>query len=340
MGETVSHIRRPQWPVYERCLALLQRLMRGSATSEELLQIIYDKAAVENEDLTRSEAERRFEEDRRRLRNSFKCVIEHERRENAYNLIDIESPLIDLPIDAVRGLAFLKATFNNDNVLMVNEINSLIKTLRMVIPGKRWRDIEREYGMITVDLTQRDQDQISDEVWAAVQTTVAEHRQLEFDYYANEDGKPRIHLVEPESCYFDPIGGHYYLKAYCIETRGPKGQYLQEKWYPPYRLGRMANPRVLPKKFKPGSRTVRKYELVYRLSPKIVRGGVTKHFADSIIDEQPDGSALVRVFSADLFLDLRKLLRYGPNCRVIGGEEALGEMKKLVEQMYQQYFEE
>lgn len=106
-----------------------------------------------------------------------------------------------------------------------------------------------------------------------------------------------------------------------------------------FRLGRMRNPKVLPTHFPLGKRPVPSYELSYELAPKVARLGVTEYFKDSKIEQREDGSAIVRATSTNLFQDLRILLHYGANCRVIGGEKAVHEMKALVEGMFKRYQE-
>ncbi len=332
------HARRSQWAVFDRCLALLIYLMAQPATSHELLQIVFEKAEADGEHLKRSAATRRFEEDRQRLRTWMGADIRYDRSENLYMLYGIDRALIDLSPEALRGLAFLQSTFSSNDAPMSLEVRTLIERVQMALPSKSRREIGRQRGLLELNLRNRDEDQIPEVVWDAVQTACSEQRQLEFDYHApgQSDGKPRTHVVEPSGYAFDPVRGHYYLECFWIESRGPLGTRLQRKMQA-FRLGRILNPHILPTHFPSGGRSVLKEELVYELTPEIARRGVTRHFPGSLIVQQPDGGAMVRTFSSNLFLDLRTLLHYGPNCRVVGGEKAVEEMKLLIKQMYQVY---
>ena len=330
--------RRSQWYVIDRCMTLLLRLMREPASSSELLQTVVDKAYhQEGKRLSVGAAARRFEEDRTRLRTWFECEITYDRATECYLLKSIGRPLIDLPPDALRGLAFLEATFSGDGVPMGSEVRALIEIILMTVPNQRQRELERERVALEVNLQPRDQDEISDEVRDKILQACSEHRQLEFEYLSpkREDGEWRYHRVEPMRYYFDTVRSHYYLEAYRLETITPRGRWHKEE-VTAYRLGRIRNPKILPSKFPPGRR-VKTVELVYELTPEVARLGVTEHIPGSIITQQEDGCAIIHAPSKNLFFDLRTLLHYGANCRVTGGEEALEAMKKLIEQMYQRY---
>ena len=332
--------RRSQWLVIDRCMTLLRRLLRGDASSDELLQIIIDKAYEDdNEKLSESAAIRRFEEDRHRLRTFFGCEFRYDRSENVYILEGLDRPLLDLPPDALRGLAFLQATFSGDGVPMGSEVRGLMDIVLMTLPNQRRRELERERVALEVNLQPRDQDEISDEVRDKILQACSEHRQLEFEYRSpkREDGDWRYHRVEPMRYYFDTVRSHYYLEAYRLETITQYGHWYKEE-VAAYRVGRIRNPYILPSKF-PSGRRVKTVELVYELTPEVARLGVTEQIPDSMIVKQEDGSAIVRALSKNLFFDLRTLLHYGANCRITGGEEALEGMRKLIEQMYQRYQE-
>lgn len=332
--------RRTKSEVFDRCYALLVRLLRGSATGAELLEIIDSKAQEYGEDLPRNAARKRFEEDRRRLREWFYAEIEYERGYDAYTLTDIHRPLIDLPTDALRGLAFLKATFKDDESVMRAEVSALIDFVQRLLPNDRQRDLDRERGLIEVSLQPRDEDSIPDGLLEKLSYVCNQRQQLEFDYLAasNQDDIPRTHLVEPLRCYFNEEKGHYYLQAFNLETRGPNGRHTQSE-VRDYRIGRISNPCVLPTHFPENKRRLPRYELIYELTPRVARRGVTTHFPESVVYQQPDGGAIVHAVSLNLFNDLRRLLHYGSNCRVTGGKEAVKEMRAIVSALHQRYQE-
>src|SRR5689334_12912126 len=99
--------RRNTWSVVERCLSLLIRLTRGPATTDELLEIIQNYMDY-GEDIDRNALLNRFEDDRQKLREVFGCVLDYDAAEGTYTLKSMDRPLIDLPVEAIKGLAFLR----------------------------------------------------------------------------------------------------------------------------------------------------------------------------------------------------------------------------------------
>ncbi|MBX3086756.1 MAG: WYL domain-containing protein [Anaerolineae bacterium] len=329
------HDRRSQWRVVLRCLSLLQRLMQGPATTSELKKIVQREAEENAEDVLDSAILKRLEEDRRRLRETFECEFDYDRRNELYTLVSVGRALIDLPPEALRGLAFLQVTFH-ETAPMAQEIKSLVEILGRAMPSTRQKQLSNERGMVELDLRAGDDDDINELVWDKVAEAIKHARQLKFKYLSpgREDGLPVNHRVEPQRTYFDD--NHFYLQAYCIETESSNGRYSQQKiWH--YRIGRISEPTLLETRFVRDSHSPREYDLIYQLDAAIARRGATRRFAKTTLEVQLDKSAIVRAVSYDLFSDLRTLLKYGAGCRVLGGEEALKEMKTLITQMYQRY---
>ncbi len=329
--------RASTWAVVERCLALLVRLTRGPATTQDLLDIVKSFGdGMEN--ASRQSLLDRFEDDRDKLHRIFGCILQYNRADGTYRLVSMDQPLIDLPSDAMRGLAFLQTTFGEDTAPMSREVHALANVLLMLISETGREEVERVRGLIEVDLRQRDEDKIPDEIWNVIQKACSRCQELEFEYLSprHEEPVPRTHHVEPIRCSFDSVRAHYYLEAYCVEHRGPHGAFPgNEIWH--YRMGRILRPQLLSRKFVPGTRRPRTHELVYELTPRVARLGVTKHIPNSQVEKRPDGSAIVRAVSTDLFFDMQTLLHYGENCRVLGGAEALREVKRRIKEMYEQY---
>lgn len=330
-------LRSSEWRVIFRCLEILRRLMRGHAKPDDLLEIIITHARADGEQLSRDAARKRFESDRVRLKTKLGCDFQYNRALGEYEVLSIEGPLFDVPPEAMKGLAFLHFNFSQPGVPMYDEVKAFFDILKMLLPAARRRELERQQRTLEIELAQRDSDDIPDDVFAIIMQACNERRQLEFEYLAprNTDGMYRRHLTEPYRYFFDTVRGHYYLEAYNIEVCGPHGV-IQQQTMRAYRLGRIRTPKLLPTHF-PGPRRVREVELTYDLIPEIVRGGITQHFKKMDIYPHPDGSATVKARSDNLFFDLRTLLRYGPGCRVTGGEEALREMKAIIAAMAQRY---
>lgn len=332
--------RSAQDAVLSRCIALLTCLLHGPATSHDLSKIVAKYAGYDGayESYIGTPIEKRFEKDRDRLRDWFGCEWDFDPQTKTYTLIAINKALFDLPDKALRGLAFLQATFSGDNVPMSQEVIALFNALQLTMSAKRRHDLTRERDLIEVDLNPRDKDPIDEKVREAVRHATMDHQELTFEYRAasRSDNESVMHRVEPDRYFF--ADGHYYLEAFCLETQSSKGTFRRrEMWR--YRIGRIVNAQVSPRRFVPGNHAIQRHELVYELSPEIARLGVTEHFPDSFIEQYADGSASVKALSTMLFIDLRKLLHYGAGCRVVGGEEAVRQMRVIVAKMYERYNE-
>jgi predicted DNA-binding transcriptional regulator YafY len=325
------------WRVADRCLHILVRLMSGPAKSGELLEIVLDRAIADGESTERNALLKRFEEDRGRLKN-WLCEIQYNRPDDEYELIGLKRPLFDLTPKAVHGLAFLQASFSVPNMPMRDDVNALIDNLMLVLSQERRREIVKQRGVLEFEMNARDDDVISPEVWDAVQRVCNEPQLLQFDYLSprHETGIKRRHLVEPMRHFYSATRGHFYLEAYCLESWGE--QHSTPRQVITYRMGRMSNVVVLPTRFRRDSRRIPKHDLVYELKPEVARLGVTQYFDDSQVIPHDDGGATVRALSSNLFFDLRTLLHYGANCRVVGGERAVSEMRSIVKAMYEGYF--
>lgn len=316
---------------------LLLCLLRGDTHKQQLLDVILDEANEGGEQITEEAALKRFEEDRDRLRTWFECEIDYNRVTQRYELISINRPLLDLPPSGIQTLAFLQRTFEDNTTPKQEDVERLLRHIIQLMPQSSRKHLQAQRGLLEIALKSRDNDNIPQETFNIIQMTCAERRQLIFDYRSlqNTDMAPRRHTVEPMRYFFDPAHSHYYLEAYCLQTQTASGiQYPQQ--IITYRLGRMANLQALPTRFIP--RTVPEKRLAYILSASIARGGVSKRIPQSEIIPQADGSVLVEAVSRNLFFDLRSLLHYGDNCLVIGGDEAVSQMRALVQGLYNRYF--
>jgi len=327
-------MRSTQGFVMERCLALLTRLLRASASSEELRAVTVSFSDPA-ETLSAKARERRFEEDLKRLRDWFGCDVIYDHSTKRYRIDSIVNAPFDLPDDALRGLAFLQANFSNQSVPMRTEVLALFESIRRVLPESRWEYLRKHRGQIEIDLAQRDSDDISEPLKEQIRTACIEQRLIEFAYKPNRtDGEVVCHRVEPYTYFFE--NGHHYLEAYILESRRSNALPNTPGILAQFRLGRIIDLTLLPNKFYRREH-FRRDDLIYRLSPQLAQHGVTERFPDSEITMQPDGSALVHATSTNLFVDVRKLLHYGAGCMVIGGEVAVRQMRKIVNDMSQLY---
>lgn len=329
--------RDSEWMVVRRCLELVLCIMRGDAQKQDLIDIVMSHTDPADEPLSRKSAEKRFENDRVRLRENLNWDFGFRPEDGVAYFKQSERPFIDMSPQAIRGLAFLRQSFGSRNTPFFTEISALTETMLLALSDARRHEVETQRALIKLDLQPRDGDDIPTEVFEKIRTACAEHRLLEFDYYSpkQSDRAPRRHTVKPFDYYFDD--GHYYLDAECQHILTPKGPWRPPNPMSPYRIGHMNNVDVLPDKFDAYRRPVRTVEVRYWLAPEIARRGVTHRFAESKVEMQEDSSAIITFQSKNLFMDLRELLHYGGNCRVLGGDQALREMKTIVASMWRHY---
>ena len=332
--------RESQWLVIRRCLAIICRLQRGPASKEELLQaVLAQEGPSAYGDAQGRALQRRLENDLARIKYNLGIEIRYSRKDNCYFIRDSDLPLLDLPDDSLRTLAFLEQTFG-PGAPMHQEVQALLNTLRSYLAPERRELLERQYVALALELGQRDEDEIDPDVWDKLTYALARHLRVEFDYSSpsQKDGVPRRHVVDPYKCYFDAERGHYYLRGWCHYTVGPPGRFEQHRYFR-YRLGRMANLKVLPDKLPPSPPPAPRYQVVYELKPQVARFGITRHPVIEItkVEKRDDGSALVYGETEDVFWAVRSLLHYGPLCRILGGPEMLREVKAIVKAMAELY---
>lgn len=333
----MSEDRIPGIRVALRCLALLRRLLIEDTSGTDLIEIIRqfeDNSSPITDDQLRD----KLNKDIQRLRERFNCEISFIHAEKIYHLITFEHPLIDLPDDALRGLAFLQQTFSGADILHRDEVMRFLDIVLRALPVERAKQVGQQRGLLEVQLHSRDSKQVNEDVLEKISRACSTHQEIEFMYYSPQqtDGLPRRHRVEPYRYFLEPVRRHYTLEAFQLEIIEP--YHLFPNRFSTFRLERITDLKVLPKRFVPRQHRKQGVEVVYRLSPEIARlRDVTEHIPDSVITYAEDGSAEVHAVSTNLFMDLRTLLHYGPNCEVIGGEEARRKMKELVAGMARVY---
>jgi predicted DNA-binding transcriptional regulator YafY len=333
----MSSVREGPTTVIKRCLALLRRLQQGPADKEELIASVLDAVDREAYGGAAGKAlDKRFEYDKRKLEDLFGLQVRYRRATGTYEIEDVWEPLLDLPDEALTAIAFLQETFD-PSAPMHDQVQNFLGLLVSYLSPERRGDLERGRTALQVEWGQRDDDVIAPGVEAGLSRALIERRLVAFDYHspAQADGVPRRHTVEPWERYFDSVRGHYYLRGYCRRTVGPYGEHTQNRYFY-YRLGRIRNLEVLPGKLPPRPPSAPRVELVYRLTPKIARRGeVTRHPEITILrtESQEDESIIVHAETENVWWAVRSLLHYGPNCQVLGGDEALFEMRRTVKEM-------
>ena len=324
---------------FQRSLAILRHLQREPCSRDDLATYVCiavgsDAYLLDNP----AKLRKQFENDIQRLRD---WSVELEYYEGQYHLISYGdfSP-VSLSERALDDLAFLAETFGPEAPRHVR-VQELLRTVMDWLPQSQRDTVSTRRLRLQMDLRRRDTDKIPPRVQLAIDKAVGK-QQLRFEYLSpsQADGVPRRHTVEPWRLYFDTMRGHLYLDAYRVQVEGPYGVWTKKTWKR-YRLGRILPDtiEVLPDRLPPEPPRRPRHRLEYLLSPKIARGGdITRHFDDMEVHEtDADGWVRVTATTGDLFRAMRLLLKYGPNCKVIGGNEARREMESLVRDLASLY---
>ena len=291
--------RESTWMVIRRCMSIIRCAQRGPASREELIQAML--RAENPDDDGDPEDERalqlRLEKDLQRIRERLLIDLYFDPQAGGYVIKDTWLPLLDLPDEDLVTIAWLEQTFGHETPKH-DEVHAFLGRLRLYLDPERVRLIEEARTALEMDLRQRDEDEIQPGVYTDLTKAFVSRRQVELVYLSPqyEDGQLRRHIVEPyEPYYFDATRGHYYLRAYCRRVEGSEGVQHPHTYYT-YRLGRIQELRVLPRKLSPVAPRPPRYEVIYQLAPEIARLGVTRHPEIEVheVERREDGSAVVR----------------------------------------------
>jgi predicted DNA-binding transcriptional regulator YafY len=337
--------RESHWLVIRRCIAIIRRVQRGLADRDALIEAVLAQEGPEAYGGVQSTAlHRRFDQDRKRVRENLGIDLYFDRRLGGYVIRDYWLPLLDLPDEDLATIAWLQETFDLESP-QHDEVHALLDKLRLYLGPERSAAIERYRATLTVDLKPRDDDEIRPAVWSGLRKAWLEHRQAELLYVSPEyvDSLPRRHVVEIyDPPFLDTASGHYYLRAHCKYTGTPADRRDMNR-YLTYRIGRIVEVTVLPQKLPSQRPSARQYVVEYELAARIAcAGGVTRQPWIEIhaVERRSDGSVLVKGETESVFSAVRTLLHYGPNCRVVGGPEMVREMRSVVEEMARVYEED
>jgi predicted DNA-binding transcriptional regulator YafY len=320
---------------------MLRRLQRGPATKAELIAEVRSELAEPYGNTEGRSLNKRFERDKGKLRDIFLAEIAYRRATGTYELVDAWEPLLDVPDESLRAIAFLQDSFTPD-VPGYEMVQMFLSTLLSHLSPKRRGDVDNQRLALEVAWGRRDEDEIAPDVERGLRKALLEHRRVAFDYVTPyyEEGKARHHVVDPWQRFFDATRGHSYLRAYCRQVTDASGKTQHPRAYRHYRLGRIRNLQVLPDKLPPIPPRARTHSLVYCLAPVIARrGDVSRLPGIKILHKEPqeDGSIVVHAETENVWWAVRSLLHYGPNCEVLGGSEARREMEKIVKAMAEVY---
>lgn len=312
--------RGSEWLPFLRALSILQRLLEGPASNQELIQAVLNSVGAEAYPAAPAARQAAFKRDRRKLREIL--GVEWEFRQQKYFLKDSGPWLsLRLPEEALRALTVLNVTFAGQLGEHAG-LDALIKYLLWRLPEDQRRRLESLESGITFEIFQQvDPNGVPKRVWEMVQRAIRSHRQLEFHYLSPryEDGRARRFRVAPLRMVYQ--WGHWYLFAYVLQR---EEEYLQGPDYSRFRLFYIQDDqrlKVLPTVVSVSHRRPPRYEVHYRLLPPLGRGAISRHFDEMTITPLEDGCVEVRGVTDDLFEAERILLGYGQYCVVLGGAE-------------------
>lgn len=295
----------------QRALILFDQLRQGGADKPSLLAALQKQAADAYRDLTPKAEERKLERDLETLRHTLLADVIYTTESKQYILRDA-GPLLSLTLsaEALRALAFiLEMTEDNPEARAI--IQPLLGSLERLMGGDQLQQLERVSNTLRVDLQKLDEGQITPVVWERVRFAREYKRRLRFWYQSpsQPDGEPRLHVVEPDELRFEQ--GHFYVRGYCVEWRNPQGMSGGGMWVN-YRLDHILADEleVTPSTIKP--RSQRRIEIMYKVAPRLWRGGLSRRFEKMEIVEIDDaGWAVISAETDDLFYARQVLLRYG-----------------------------
>jgi len=331
--------RESPWLVMRRCLALVQRLIRGPASGDELIAFVRTHVDAHAYSTNPSAARRAFKRDREHLQNDLGVQWRYEAAAGVYVLTSLgRLAFLDLPDDQIAALGLIFSTFEENESPLV-PVRPLLDRITSLLPAERRELLMRQSQAFRVEMAELDTKPIPLAVWDRVAQATRQRRQLGFHYRSprQADPRPRYWVVSPIKVGF--YSGHWYLYCWSEWWRGPEG----ENHEPAYRRLRLQyivdddRLEVLPTRVAVEHRHPPRYQVHYLLKPDVGRGDISRHFEGMHVELQPDGSALVTGTCNDAWEAARILLSYGENCIVLGGEEVRAEMRRRVKGMAENY---
>lgn len=329
-----------KWEAVRRCLAILQRLQQGPANRKTLMQAVREALPDAYGTGTSDSRRKCFERDLENLRYQLGATVDWDPEANVYRLVDIgPSGYLSLSDKALRGLALLLNAFGPESGAS-EVVHPLLNEILSALPLDRQRRLERTSSALRLDLRRLDTGEIVPVVWEKVYRAVTQRQVLRFQYLSPqyEQSIARTHTVEPYILRFHR--GHYELRAYCRHWTNPQGQERYEAGWLRYRLDRISAEgiEILPEKLPPGQRRRRMIRVRYRISPKLVAGGMSRHF-EEMTAREPSAEGWVEVTGTtdDLFEAQRVFLAYGEHCVVLEPLDLVRKMKRVVQEMAKLY---
>jgi predicted DNA-binding transcriptional regulator YafY len=333
-------IKRSSWLTFRRRLLLVRLLLRGPASSADLIASVQAELGEEGYPPAASAA---LKHDLDALKAEYGCSITFKREIGMYVLQDLgELALLDLPSECMEALAFLDASFPAGGAMPEQaHIRALLDRVLRLLPSSRQLQHQQRRSALRLNLPGSTSGRINPDVLTQVKRAIDERRELEFSYLSTFDhDTPRRHRVAPYNIFFRPEG-HGYLDATLLEVtpaeRVAANQVIE------YRLDRIVtgSVKILPRMLPPERPQPRTYELTYRLSPAVARRrDVATYFPNTKIDYRNDGSAIITANVTNLWQTRQVLLRYGDACEVLGPPELIEMFRQTARGLYNLYLSE
>lgn len=310
-------LKRSSQLAFRRRLLLVRLLLRGPATSKDLVAAVQRELGAEGYPAAAVAA---LKHDLTALKVEYGCQINYRRHAGGYFLEDLgDLTLLDLPDSALEALSFLDASFPPGAAIPeLMNVRLLLDQLLRLLPVNRQEQHQRRRAGSRLTLPHQTQAAIDPGVLRIVKRAIDEQRELSFFYWSVFDlDEPRLHRVAPYTIFFRPEG-HAYLDATVLQVTPIHGEALHAAI--DYRLDRIVpgSVKALPTKLPPQRLTPPGYTLRYQLLPVVARRrDVAAYFPETMIIYHDDGSATVTARVSNLWQTRQVLLRYGDACTVL-----------------------
>jgi len=329
------------WDAMKRALLILQHLRQEPASRATLMKAIRHTLPDSYTEASEKTQRRTFERDLENVRQRLGATVNWQPRLRQYVLHD-PGPFVqsDLSPEALNSLAFLKDSLTT-SVEIQKVIQPLLDWVEQAISPEQIRQMTHQHTPIQLNIERISEGDIHPEVWRKVIYAIKQRRIITFNYRSpvHQRGEPRRHTVEPYEHYFR--GGHFYLKAYCLRWVAPDGHENGKFWANPYRLDYILSDNLeLGSTFVAREQRKPMQQICYKLSPQIVRGGISRYFPDMSVDEpDEEGWVAVTARTDNEFEAYRTLLAYGDQCVVLEPPGLVERMRQVAESFATAYLD-
>lgn len=307
--------KRSSWLTFRRRLLLIRSLLRGPATSDDLVAACNADLGAQGYPAAAAAA---LKHDLDALKGEYGCQIAYERASRRYALLDLgELALLDLPDASMEALAFLDASFPEGSGLPEHaHIRALLERVLLLLPPARQAQHRRQRSTMHIRMGAA-AGLVDPQTLELLKRAITARRELRFAYLGTFDhDTSRTHRVAPYGITIRPEG-HGYLDATLLEVTPKGGETIHAAI--DYRLDRIITGTVelLPTVLPPQRPAPPSYTLRYMLVPQVARRrDVTAYFPNTQISYRDDGSAEVTATITNFWQARQILLRYGDACTV------------------------